>query len=143
MKMKKSILIIVAVALVLVMSLSVLAFNYSGKDTDKQDAKYKVGINGTISVSLSENPSTGYSWHYTVNKKDILEFVSDEFKSDDTQGLVGSAGTHEFKFKAIMEGVVKLTFQYYRTWEGINKDTETREYVIKIKKGEQNLLELN
>lgn len=67
-------------------------------------------------VSLSGNPTTGYTWDYVINEPTILKEVSNEYKVDDEK-LTGSGGVFEFVFEGQAPGEADLTFSYQRPWE--------------------------
>jgi inhibitor of cysteine peptidase len=72
-----------------------------------------------LSVNLTANPSTGYSWEVSAINAEILQQMGDpEFKSDST--LVGAPGKQLIRFKVVAKGEGKLELVYHRPWE---KDT--------------------
>lgn len=85
-------------------------------------------------ISLSENPTTGYSWMLYVSGSGSIATVYDDYKSpfyDENNPLLGAGGTHTWHFKAGSKGEVTLTFVYQRPWESENP-IETRIYRYKI-----------
>ncbi len=73
----------------------------------------KIGENTT--VSLPENPTTGYSWNVSVT--DGLAIVRDQFIGPEDTQRVGAGGTHEWILEAIAEGNQTFTGVYRRPWE--------------------------
>lgn len=96
----------------------------------KEDNAITVGDVGQI--SLKGNPTTGYSWHYTVSDCSILSLVSDCYAPAMAQGLVGAGGTYTWNFKALKPGVASITFNYYRDWEGEQAALDTVVYQITV-----------
>jgi len=93
-----------------------------------------------LTLTLDENPTTGYSWAYTMAPTGILALDSDAFVNAPTsENVVGAGGTHTWTFKVIADGCVRLTFQYYRPWEAPTTAVETRIYAVNV--GEDGLLE--
>jgi len=85
----------------------------------------------TLKISLEENPTTGFSWDYTVSDETLLEVVDDEYFPSNTEtAVVGSGGIHVFEFQGLKEGETTLTFNYFKSWEGTEKTEDTRVYKI-------------
>lgn len=99
------------------------------KITNSSHGEYQVYDNKLI-ITLRENPATGYTWRYIMDKNGILELWRDEYKSSDNSGTVGSGGEHIWVFKGISKGDVVITFNYYRPWEDVSKVVETRRFTI-------------
>src|SRR5271157_2785749 len=72
-----------------------------------------VNDGSTISINLSENPSTGYAWN--VSSTSGLTVTNDKY----TQGasMPGASGTHEWTIKATGKGEQQFTAVYKRPWE--------------------------
>jgi len=91
-------------------------------------------VGDSICVVLEENPSTGYGWEYTEGPEGLLDFV--ETKSFEREGvdpkMVGAPITRVWKFSAVKEGEVTLTYVYRRSWETDVEPVETMEYLIRI-----------
>lgn len=89
--------------------------------------------NGNLIIVLKENPSTGYSWNYTISNGKVVELIEDEFIQGAANGeVVGAGGTHRWSFRGVLEGEVRLEFRYYRSWEGEGSSIEERSYLIKV-----------
>lgn len=69
----------------------------------------------TITVSLNENPSTGYCW--TVEVSGGMEKISDNFKSGQA---IGASGVRELRFRTSKIGIHELRLKNRREWEGEN-----------------------
>lgn len=68
-------------------------------------------------IALPSNPSTGYTWDYTVDAG-LVQFVSREFRSQATATpVVGTGGTDYLLFRAIKAGEAEITMVYHRPWE--------------------------
>lgn len=93
-------------------------------------------VNEVGTVSLSENASTGYSWHYIIDNNNVISLQSEDSiqPAMSSAGMVGFSTTHVWNFKANKEGTVKITFKYYRTWEGTDNAEKTYEYIINVAK---------
>lgn len=94
----------------------------------------------SLTLTLDENPTTGYSWAYTMAPEGILALDHDAFFSSQTSAnVVGAGGQHTWTFKVLTMGCVRLTFRYYRPWEAPETAVETRVYAVNV--GEDGLLE--
>lgn len=71
----------------------------------------------TLSITLSSNPSTGYSWAQDEGQSgDVLVLIGEpEFKSQ--SNLLGSGGTETLRFRADRPGEATLELVYRRPWE--------------------------
>ena len=123
--MKKRVIISVIVCIALAVILPALLKANSAKKNDLYD--FTTTINGSLSIELDENPSTGYSWHVTISNPEILKIVKDDYtqKGD----LLGSGGIHKWEIKGIKEGLTTVKFELYRNWEPSNI-IETKSYLV-------------
>ncbi|HYD81338.1 MAG TPA: protease inhibitor I42 family protein [Paucimonas sp.] len=67
----------------------------------------------SLVVRLKENPTTGYRW--TVESADGLTLEGD---GGGAAGAPGTAGLHEFRFRALQAGRHELRMKHWREWEG-------------------------
>jgi inhibitor of cysteine peptidase len=83
-------------------------------DNDKTVAA-KVG--DELSVTLKENPTTGYEW--TMIAGPGLSAVSDAFTGPESSPspLMGAGGTHTWVYTVDQAGTLTLTGVYARSWE--------------------------
>ncbi len=88
----------------------------------------RIKLSDIAIVKLSSNPTTGYSWYYTSSRTNALKLVSDEYIA--SSNMPGASGTQVFNFEATARGRVRLTFRYYRSFEGIKSDTKMVVYDI-------------
>ncbi|CAJ36116.1 protease inhibitor I42 family protein [Methanocella arvoryzae] len=79
-------------------------------DEAYNDHTVQVETGATFSVSLSENPSTGYTWNWTLTPG--LELVNDTFAANES-GLIGAGGIHTW--------VLKMTGSDAQTFSAIEK----------------------
>lgn len=88
-----------------------------------------------LTVTLEENPTTGYQWHNTMDREGILELQKDDYTPTATSDkVVGSGGKHTWVFKGAAEGETVLTFKYYRPWENEATAVETRTFTVTVAK---------
>ena len=74
-----------------------------------------------FTVSLAENPTTGYQWDMKAGPG--LTLVSDRFTgpSPSPSPLEGAGGTRAWVFRADKAGTLTLTGLYVRPWEADGK----------------------
>jgi inhibitor of cysteine peptidase len=94
----------------------------------------KVPLNGTFTITLFSQPSTGHEWTPSYDKE-AIEFVAEKYipknKSKDGKLVVGAGGDQKFIFRALREGETTITMTYRREWEG--EDAKKREYRIFVR----------
>jgi inhibitor of cysteine peptidase len=102
----------------------------SASDKGKQ-INLKVGEQ--IVISLTGNPSTGYSWEAIDLDTTMLEQVGDSVFQSNNPDMIGSDGILTMTFKALQGGTTTLTLVYHRPWEtGVDPiDTFTVSVTIK------------
>ncbi|PWR72201.1 protease inhibitor I42 family protein [Methanospirillum lacunae] len=73
-------------------------------------------VNQTVSVSLKENPTTGFEWNATNSTG--LEIVNSTHNQDKApEGMVGVGGVHTWILKAVEVGNQTFDAVYMRSWE--------------------------
>ncbi len=92
-----------------------------------------VKVGDEVAVVLDENPSTGYGWTYKEDPEGLLKELGKESKSFAEEKMIGAGVTSVWRFEAISAGEVKLTYFYYRPWEGEETAIYKKEFIIKIK----------
>ncbi len=72
----------------------------------------------TLEIALESNPTTGYSWEYTVDG-DALIMISKSHRSDctETANVEGCGGQDIFTVVALGSGQSDITFNYFQPWE--------------------------
>ena len=69
-------------------------------------------------IVLEGNPTTGFTWVYTMSPEGVVREISNEYIADNTRGeIVGAGGQFVFVFEAIAAGEAELVFSYLRVWE--------------------------
>lgn len=121
--MNRTVIWVIAILIVLGLTASVMFFMKPESKVYAEDdsvAVIKIEKGNTFTIELKENPSTGYSWHYTADPETAINLDSDRFIVTGTGDIVGAPGKHEFTFKAMETGNVQLKFEYYRPWDPEN-----------------------
>lgn len=75
-----------------------------------------------ITISLDENPTTGYSWNVTSTRG--LQYVNDTFIPPETE-LVGAGGVHVWQYLAAEPGSAEFSAIYKRPWENTTGNETT------------------
>lgn len=84
-----------------------LGDNDNGKTVD-------VAANGTITVTLESNPTTGYKWDLpTPPDAQVVKFVSSKYNPPSEQ-IPGRGGTETWVFQAVGAGTAKVNLRYLR-----------------------------
>lgn len=91
--------------------------------------------NGKLVIELPENPTTGFSWSFKSEKGELIEPVENRFMSGDSGSIVGAGGIHRWVFRGLLEGESRLTFRYFRAWEGEESSIDERIYGVHIGAG--------
>ena len=128
MKTMKKLLVLTAV---ICLAFSVITGCTDTKITSDSPKKIEVVVGESFVVSLAENPSTGFSWHYRIADQGVIALISDAYIHGGSN-LPGSGGQHNWKFKALKKGSSKIIFSYYREWEK-DKVASNYEYTVTVK----------
>ena len=77
--------------------------------------KVALHVGDEVTISLSGNPSTGYTWKIERVNRDILKLIGRKFVPlQHKAGVVGKSGTYVFRFRALTHGKTTLRFIYVR-----------------------------
>jgi predicted secreted protein len=92
----------------------------------------QVAVGEEFLITLSANPSTGYTWEPQFDKN-YLSLRGKDFVSDKPSepGMVGVGGTEVFTFAPIKVGETTVTMGYGRSWESKPSETRVFKYIIK------------
>lgn len=90
----------------------------------------------SLSVALSSNGSTGFSWSVAPFDEAVLT-RSEPFGQERTEthpaGMVGVGGQTHWRFTASAPGETTLTFAYGRPWEKNAAPAQTAHYTIIVR----------
>ncbi|MBN2898484.1 MAG: protease inhibitor I42 family protein [Clostridia bacterium] len=104
----------IASILMILVTLTMAFASFAG--TEKESI-FEVRIEGDVfTLTLDENPSTGYEWVYEIGDETHVSFVKSGFDSAET-GLIGAGGQRTLTFKVLGEGVSTIHLDYKRSWE--------------------------
>lgn len=79
----------------------------------------KIGVGGTVVLTLETNPTTGFSWT-KVDKvdKNILKLERNDYKQNaNPAGMVGVGGRTTIVYRALKKGKAKIDLTYMQPWE--------------------------
>ncbi len=74
-----------------------------------------------FTITLEENPSTGYAWTYGLSKASHVEFISENYYASNLE-MPGAPGKKTYTFKVLDEGVSTINFIYSRPWDSTGSD---------------------
>ena len=82
-------------------------------------------------LELKGNPTTGYTWLYTIGDETIIS-VDEDIKYLGAKGVMGAPSKFTYTIKSLKAGNTSLKFEYKRPWE--EKDAEeVRLYEVNVK----------
>ena len=93
-----------------------------------------------ITIELEGNPTTGYSWAYTMEPEGIVREVSAEYRrvpepgnsAEVPEGRAGRGGVFVFVFESLKPGTAELRFRYARPWESGTEPAARENYVLAV-----------
>jgi inhibitor of cysteine peptidase len=94
-----------------------------------------LGVDGTLTVILCSNPTTGFRWLESPEISDttILRQLDHEFVPPEDENIVGGAGKEIFTFRTLKKGMSTIDFEYSRPWEGGEKGEWTFELEVHVR----------
>ncbi|MDD3365166.1 MAG: protease inhibitor I42 family protein [Syntrophomonas sp.] len=106
---------------------SLMAINesYNGQE-------YQLPVGQTLIISLSSNPTTGYTWNIkNAGDEKILSPIGNTYlgESNENQLRVGQGGQQYWRFKALQAGTTELQLVYARPWESVQP---ARVFTLKV-----------
>ena len=125
--------IFVLSGLILCFSILLGCSKHDGKEVvlEKPNQEYVLNVGDIAVVTLEENPSTGYSWHYTISNEEIVALESENDKEQEGN-VVGAPSLHTWKFNCLEKGNAEITFKYYQEWEGPKTVVKEYTYVLSV-----------
>lgn len=96
-----------------------------------------VSVDGTVTVTLCSNPTTGFQWLETAQISDptVLEQVDHKFIAPvhEPPPPPGTPGQEVWAFKALKKGTSTISMEYSRPWEGGEKAIWTFGLTVVVK----------
>jgi predicted secreted protein len=88
-----------------------------------------VVVGDSITIHLTENPTTGFRWFMGSSKPDFLVLEDDSF-SPPNSSEIGAGGIRSMRFRVTGSGRGKFSLKSYREWEG--EETSVRNFDLAI-----------
>ncbi len=110
---KNSILLLAGVMAMGLLLISAASADIQGGGLETRNSM-TVSQGATITVTLSENPSTGYSW--VMNASSGLQLVEDEYSKLESDRF-GAEGQHKWVYLAVTPGLQEVRGEYTRPFE--------------------------
>lgn len=86
----------------------------------------------TLTVTFVENPTTGYTWVYSVSDETVVTVTDNGYvAAENPEGLDGVGGTHSWTVTGMAAGTADVTFTYRQDWEG-GEVSDTIKYVYEV-----------
>lgn len=118
--------------------LAAMVFGGHEKASAVEKDVYQNAKKTKVMIELESNPSTGYEWKYTMDKKGIVTCVRDLYEPEEDTSeypMAGAPGWAKYAFKAKKAGTVTITFRYARQWEKTESDIVLRYKIVTGKNG--------
>lgn len=113
--------------------------SFAAKETEPAE---RILAENEFTVTLAENPTTGFSWQYEIKDKSAVKLVDDLYvPSNADKRIVGAGGMHSFTFACLKDCETSVLMTYKRPWKG-GETAEKRLITIKYKKGDNLFWEL-
>ncbi len=74
-----------------------------------------LNVSETTTISLVENATTGYIWHWTIADPTVVSIEGE--KTALLNNLIGGPQIHSWTLKGLKRGSTFITFKYYRNFE--------------------------
>ncbi len=143
----KSKLILMGVVVVVLLSLVACSSAAKQVSADIDDftkvqhisKKVEVAVDGSLTVTLGSNPTTGFRWSESAEISDqtVLQQTGHEFIAPEGEGgsppAPGTAGQEVWTFKALKKGTTEVSMEYSRPWEGGEKAEWTFVLTVVVK----------
>jgi len=95
----------------------------------------EIPANGTLTVTLFSNPTTGFRWseEASINDGTVLEQTGHEYVAPGQEGVVGAGGQEVWTFKALEKGETTVSMEYGRPSEGGEKGEWIFKLIVTVK----------
>ena len=111
---------LVATTILVITACSKLPNNVSA-DASSSGKQVEVVVNGSITVTLDSNATTGYNWELTgISDAGVLQKNDNKYEAP-TSGLVGAGGKEVWTFQTLAAGTTTLSMEYSQPWAGGQK----------------------
>jgi predicted secreted protein len=102
-------------------------------DASSSGKQIKIAVDGSITVTLDSNATTGYSWELKgISDTAVLEKTDNKYEAP-TSGLMGAGGKEVWTFNALKAGTTTLSMEYSQPWEGGQKGANSFNVTVVVK----------
>jgi predicted secreted protein len=91
-----------------------------------------ISIHDHMFIELTESPSTGYCWYYTISDPYILTLEEKKTFNFNKPNIVGGSLQIIWKFKCLKCGECKIHFSYYNSWKSESFALDEYTYIVKV-----------
>jgi predicted secreted protein len=91
-----------------------------------------IPLDKQILVELTESPSTGYRWYYTISDPSILALEEQKTFNFNRPNVIGGSLQLTWKFKCLKPGECKIHFTYYKSWKREPFYLDEYTYIVKV-----------
>jgi len=91
-----------------------------------------IPIDKNMIIELTESPSTGYCWYYTLSDPSILELENKETFNFNKANILGGSQQIIWNFKCLKCGECKIHFTYYKSWKRESNPLDEYMYIVKV-----------
>ncbi|MBU3110563.1 protease inhibitor I42 family protein [Clostridium lacusfryxellense] len=88
--------------------------------------------NNQMIIELTESPSTGYCWYYTISDPSILTLENKKKFDFNKSNIIGGSLQIIWRFKCLKCGECKIHFAYYNSWKSDSRFLDEYSYIVKI-----------
>lgn len=94
-------------------------YNYPVQiDESYQGQTIKLRKGQKLELTLTSNPTTGYSWQYSSPlDTEYIKEIKHYFES--SSSVIGAGGEEHWIYQAIKPGSLKINLEYRRPWEDV------------------------
>lgn len=85
-----------------------------------------------IFIELSESPSTGYCWYYTILDPSIIALEYKRTFDFNKPNIIGGSHQIIWRFKCLKCGESKIHFAYYKSWKREPLSLYEYTYIVKV-----------
>jgi predicted secreted protein len=91
-----------------------------------------ISIHEHILIELTESPSTGYCWHFTISDPSILALEEKRTFDFNKPNIIGGSLQIIWRFKCLKSGECKINFAYYKSWKRESCSLDEYTYIVKV-----------
>ncbi|MGI8951105.1 MAG: protease inhibitor I42 family protein [Chitinophagaceae bacterium] len=85
----------------------------------------------TIIISLDGNPTTGFGWALDSMDQNVVQNIQSKYKKTESTAM-GSGGEFIFILSSLKQGSSKISFKYWKHWEGDSSVTNRFEIQLNV-----------